>query len=72
LALAAFTSVWIVSFQTASYEARLALTGLPALAGLAALGLQRWNVVVRFLLPAVGLIGVLTALSNDVFAVDWR
>jgi hypothetical protein len=72
LTLAAFASVWIVSFQTASYEARLALTGLPALAALAALGVQRWRILARFSLPALGLIGVLAAVYDDVLAVNWR
>jgi hypothetical protein len=72
LALAGFVSVWIVAFQTATYEARLALTGLPALAGLAALGVERWKLPVRFLLPFTGLVGLLVAMYDDVLAVNWR
>ena len=61
-----------IAFQTASYEARLALTGLPALAGLAALGVERWKLPLRFLLPFMGLIGLLIAIHNDLLAVNWR
>jgi 4-amino-4-deoxy-L-arabinose transferase-like glycosyltransferase len=71
LTLASLLAVWLAAFQTATYEARLAFTGLPALAGLAALGVQRCKLPVRFLLPAIGLIGLLIAIYNDVLAVDW-
>ena len=71
LTLAAFAAVWVVAFQGATYEARLALTGMPALACLAALGVERWKLPVRFLLPFMGLIGVLIAIHNDVLAVNW-
>jgi 4-amino-4-deoxy-L-arabinose transferase-like glycosyltransferase len=71
IVLAGFSSVWFVAFQTETYAPRLALTALPALALLAALGTQRWPTVTRFALPVAGIIGTLVALRADVFAVHW-
>ena len=44
LAATGFLFVWIVAFETKTYDPRLALAGMPALACLAALGLERWKV----------------------------
>ena len=71
LVVTSFLSVWIVAFQTASYDPRLALEGLPALACLGALGLERWKVGIRFLLPIVGLGGTIFAIQTNVLAVHW-
>jgi hypothetical protein len=71
LAMTGLLSVWIVSFQTLSYDPRLALAGAPALACLAALGLGRWNLGVRFLFPLLGLGGTLIAIQANVLAVHW-
>ena len=71
LSVAALLSVWVVSFQTGTYEARYAYVGLTAMCGLAALGLERWSVPVRFLLPLAGLVGTLVAIQQDVIAVHW-
>jgi hypothetical protein len=71
IVFAAFLSIWFVAFQTATYQARLAFVGLAALAVLAALGLERWRLPVRFLLPAMGLIGTLIAIQQDVLAIHW-
>jgi Dolichyl-phosphate-mannose-protein mannosyltransferase len=67
----ALLSVWVVAFQTATYEARLAFVGLTAMAALAALGLERWRAPYRFLLPAMGLVGTLVAIQQNVLAVHW-
>jgi peptidoglycan/LPS O-acetylase OafA/YrhL len=66
LTLAAFSSVWMVSLGTDTYEARLAYVGLPPLACLLALGLERWPVPVRFAFPLLLLVGTLAAIQNDV------
>lgn len=71
IAVAAFMSVWIVATQTSTYEARYAFVGLAAVAALAALGLERWRLPVRFLLPAMGLAGTLVAIQQNVLAVHW-
>jgi len=71
IALAALMSVWIVAFQTESYEPRYALTGIAAIAGLAALGSERWIFPARFLLPVMGLVGTIVTIQHDVFAVHW-
>ena len=71
LSTAALLSVWVVSFQTGSYQARYAYVGLVAICGLAALGLERWRLPVRFLLPLAGLIGTVVAIQQDVLAVHW-
>ena len=69
LAVTGFLSVWIVAFQTKTYDPRLALVGMPALACLAALGLDRWRLGVRFLLPTFGLCATLVAVQQSVLAV---
>lgn len=71
IALSALLCVWVVAFQTATYQARYAYVGLTALSGLAALGLERWRLPVRFILPTAGLVGTLLAMHNDVFGVRW-
>ena len=71
LTVTGFLSVWIVAFQTATYDPRLALGGVPALACLAALGLERWKLGVRFLFPLLGLGGTLFAIQTNVLAVHW-
>ena len=68
---AGFLSVWIVASQTSTYEARYALIGLPAIAVLASLGVEGRGLVVRFLLPAFGLIGTIMAIQLNVLAVHW-
>jgi 4-amino-4-deoxy-L-arabinose transferase-like glycosyltransferase len=71
LSTAALLSVWVVSFQTGTYQARYGYFGLVAIFGLAALGLERWRLPVRFLLPLAGLIGTVVAIQHDVLAVHW-
>lgn len=71
LSTAALLSVWVVSFQTGTYQARYGYFGLVAICGLAALGLERWRLSVRFLLPLAGLIGTIVAIQHDVLAVHW-
>ncbi len=71
LSIAALLAVWAVSFQTGTYQARYAYFGLVAICGLAALGLERWRLPVRFLLPLAGLIGTAVAIQQDVLAVHW-
>jgi hypothetical protein len=72
LAGAGFVSVWLVAFTTESYEARLAYVGLPALACLAALGLERWRLPIRFLVPLLGLGGTIVAIQLSVLGVQWN
>ena len=71
IAIAGFLSVWGLAFQTGTYQARYAFVGLVAVACLAALGLERWRLPVRFLLPAMGLAGTLIAIQQNVLAVHW-
>ena len=76
IALTAFVvsgllSVWFVAFQTATYEAKYAFVALVAMAGLAALGLERWRLPVRLVLPAIGLCGTVIAIQQNVLAVHW-
>jgi len=71
ISLAALLSVWVVAFQT-FYQAKYAFVGLPAIAGLVALGVERWRFLARFLLPAMMLIGTLVAIQIDVLAIRWN
>jgi hypothetical protein len=71
ISISAFLCIWIVAFQTNTYEARYAYVGLAAISGLAALGLERWKVPVRFLIPLAGLVGTVVAIQQDVLAVHW-
>jgi 4-amino-4-deoxy-L-arabinose transferase-like glycosyltransferase len=71
LVLAALMSVWVVAFQTRTYEARYAFVGLAAITALAALGVERWRVPIRFILPVAGLIGTVVAVQQDVLSVHW-
>ena len=68
---AGLLSVWIVAFQTSTYEGRYVFVGLAAIASLAALGLERWRLPVRFILPATGLVGTVVAIQQNVLAVHW-
>jgi hypothetical protein len=71
VAVSGFLSLWIVSFQTATYDPRLALVGMPALACLAALGVQRLRPGMRWFLPLLCLGGTLFAVQTNVLAVRW-
>ena len=71
LAVTGFLSVWSVAFQTATYDPRLALAAVPALMCLAALGLERWKVGVRFLFPLSLLGGTIFAIQTNVLGVHW-
>jgi 4-amino-4-deoxy-L-arabinose transferase-like glycosyltransferase len=74
IVVAALSSVWITSLSTDTYDARVAFIGLPALACLAALGLERWKapVPVRFVGPAIGVVGTMIAIRQDILTVPWR
>jgi hypothetical protein len=71
IAVVALATVWGVAFQTNSYTARYALVGLPAIAALFALGVERWKLPVRLVLPAIGLVGTIVAINVDVLSVHW-
>jgi hypothetical protein len=68
---AGLLSVWIVAFQTSTYEARYVYVGLSAIAALVALGLERWRLPVRLILPVMGLVGTVVAIQQNVLAVHW-
>ena len=71
LTVAGFLSVWMVSLQSGTYDPRLALGGVPALACLAALGLERWRLAIRSLLPLALLAGTVFAIHADVLGTSW-
>jgi hypothetical protein len=71
LAVAGFLSVWLVALNTASYRGTLACLGLPSLACLVALGLERWKLAVRLVIPLMWLGGTLVALQQDALGVHW-
>jgi hypothetical protein len=51
--------------------ARIGFIGLSAIAVLVALGLERWHapLVLRFALPALGLIGTVIAIRQDIVGI---
>ena len=71
LAALSLLGVWIVAFQTATYEARLAFVGLSAFACLASLGLERLRLSVRLVFPALCFFGTIYAINHDVLSVHW-
>ncbi len=71
ISVLSFACVWLLAFQTATYQARYALVGLSAMATLVALALQRWPVAVRWIIPAAGLVGCLIAIHQDVLDIHW-
>jgi hypothetical protein len=64
-------AIWFVGLQTTQEQARIGFVGLPAVAGLAAIGYERlrWPVVARFALPILGLVGTVVAIRVDVIGV---
>jgi hypothetical protein len=74
IVVTAFSAVWITSLSTDTYDGRVAFIGLPALACLAALGLERWEapVPLRFVGPAIGVVGTMIAIRQDILTVAWR
>jgi hypothetical protein len=71
LVVAAFASVWIVAFNTAAYDPRLALLGLPPLVCLAAIGLVRWGLRFAVAFPLIEFAGTLVAMQQNVLSVPW-
>jgi hypothetical protein len=71
VSVAGFLSVYGVALQS-YYQARYAFVALTAIAGLFALGVERWRVPFRFLLPAMGLVGTLVTIQVDVLAIHWN
>lgn len=71
IVIAGLLAVWILAFQSATYEGKYAIVSISAMAGLVALGVERWRLPVRFLLPAVGLASILWAIQTDVISVRW-
>jgi 4-amino-4-deoxy-L-arabinose transferase-like glycosyltransferase len=71
ISVLSFACVWLLAFQTATYEPRYALVGLTAMATLVALALQRFPTAVRWTVPAAGLLGCLIAIHHDVLGVHW-
>ncbi|MGC2373233.1 MAG: glycosyltransferase family 39 protein [Solirubrobacteraceae bacterium] len=68
MALGALAIVWILGLQTSTEQARVAFVGLPAMAILVALGYEKLGLspALRFLLPAIGLIGTVAAIRYNV------
>jgi predicted membrane-bound dolichyl-phosphate-mannose-protein mannosyltransferase len=71
LAASGLLCVWMASFSTGTYAGRYAIGGVPAIAALLALALERWKPPVRFLIPASGLAATLVAIQVNVLDVKW-
>ena len=70
ISVAGCLSVLGVALQS-YYQARYAFVGLTAIAALTALGVERWKLPARFLLPGMGFVGTLVAIQLDVLAIHW-
>jgi hypothetical protein len=76
ISVGALLCVWVEGFQSAwltsmNYYARYAFVGIAGIAGLVALGVERWKPPLRFLLPAMGLVGTVVAIQQDILAIHW-
>jgi hypothetical protein len=71
ISVLSFSCVWLVAFQTSTYEPRYSFVGLAAMATLVALAVRRWPFAIRWVLPAAGLAGCLVAITHDVIGVHW-
>jgi 4-amino-4-deoxy-L-arabinose transferase-like glycosyltransferase len=62
---------WILGLQTTNTQARVMFMALPAIACLAAIGLERWRlpVLARFALPALGAVLTVAAIRGDIFDI---
>ena len=70
-ALAGIISVMVVAVSTQQAQGRHGFFGLPAIAVLVALGLERWRapIALRFALPALGVVGTVIAIRQDVVGI---
>jgi 4-amino-4-deoxy-L-arabinose transferase-like glycosyltransferase len=70
IALGGPVALFVIGAGSNASEGRVAFVSLAAIAVLCALGMQRLKLPVwaRFILPAMGLIGTVIALNNDVFS----
>ena len=71
LAVSGLLCVWMISFSSGTYAGRYAIGGVPAIAALLGLALERWRLPVRFVVPLLGLVGTLVAIQVNVLAVNW-
>jgi 4-amino-4-deoxy-L-arabinose transferase-like glycosyltransferase len=71
IAVLSLACVWFVAFQTATYQFRLALVGLPATGVLLSLSLRRWPVQLRWLFPIAGLVGCLLSIRLYILDIHW-
>lgn len=72
IAALSLACVWLLAFQTATaYGARYAYVGITAIITIVALSVQRWPVLLRWLLPAACLVGTILAIHSDVLEIHW-
>jgi 4-amino-4-deoxy-L-arabinose transferase-like glycosyltransferase len=72
IAALSLACVWLLAFQTATaYGARYAYVGITAIIAVVALSVQRWPVLLRWLLPAACLVGTILAIHSDVLEIHW-
>ena len=71
ISVLSFLCIWVVAFETATYEPRYAFVGLGAMAALLAVALRRWPLAIRWLFPIAGFVGCLIAIQQDILAVHW-
>ena len=71
VAAGVLVTLWVVGMGTTTMQGRLGFYGLPAIAILFALGLERARAPLwaRFALPALGLAATVLAIRDDVFGV---
>ena len=68
---AGVVSILAAGVMTSQEQARIGFIGLSALGVLVAVGLERWRapLAVRFALPALGIIGTVVAIRQDIVTI---
>ena len=71
VAALSLASVWLLAFQTGTYGDRYAYIGITAIVAIVALSIQRWPVLLRWLIPVACLVGTILAIQSDVLGIHW-
>ena len=71
IAALSLACIWLLAFQTGTYGDRYAYVGITAIVTIVALSIQRWPVLLRWLIPTACLVGTILAIQSDVLGIHW-